>query len=221
MFNMKIHEEGRSFIAICLACVLVSFFISSLSVVFFIILTVAVVSFFRDPDRISPPIDNVILSPADGVILSIDHNVALPKEIISDKAIELENSKFTKVSIFLSVFNVHVNRNAVSGVVVDTYYNSGKFFNASLDKASEFNERQLILVRTDEDKYVCFVQIAGLIARRIVCNLSKGAKVRAGERFGIIRFGSRMDIYVPSDYVMKVYLGQTMIGGETIVATQA
>ncbi|AWD33107.1 Phosphatidylserine decarboxylase proenzyme [Candidatus Fokinia solitaria] len=216
---MKIHEEGRSFIAICLACVLVSFFISPFAVIFFSLLAIAVATFFRDPDRVPPLADNVILSPADGSVSNIENAMTLPKEIAGNIE-ELKDSQFTRVSIFLSVFDVHVNRNAASGVVVDTYYNAGKFFNASLDKASEFNERQLILVRTDEGQYVCFVQIAGLIARRIVCNLDRNAIVKAGERFGIIRFGSRMDVYVPSEYALNVRLGQIMVGGETVIATR-
>jgi phosphatidylserine decarboxylase len=167
--------------------------------------------FFRDPERVVPLGDNLIVSPADGVVQKIAV-VAPPKNL------DMGDEPRTRVSIFLNVFNVHVNRSPASGVIKKLYYHPGKFFNASLDKASEFNERQEVLMVMDNGQEIAFTQIAGLIARRIVCDLDEKQPIKAGERFGIIRFGSRMDVYLPKGVEPLVAVGQTMIGGESIIA---
>jgi phosphatidylserine decarboxylase len=149
-------------------------------------------------------------------VQSVDRDVPLPLEL-QDCPAAFEG-RFIRVSIFLSVFNVHVNRIPVSGIVKKMIYCPGKFINASLDKASSDNERQYVSVETGKGEVVHFTQIAGLIARRIVCNLEEGQNVVRGERFGIIRFGSKMDIYLPANYKVQVLEGQIVIGGETILA---
>ncbi len=168
--------------------------------------------FFRDPKRYTPQGENYIISPADGTILEIDDDICLPKELGESEAI------YHKIGIFMSVLNVHVNRVPISGKIEKIAYTPGKFFNASLDKASEHNERNAILMKTDNGYPVAFVQIAGLIARRIVCNVKEGDIIKSGERFGIIRFGSRVNVYVPMTAKLNVDIGQTVIGGETILA---
>ncbi|MFI4984260.1 MAG: phosphatidylserine decarboxylase [Rickettsiales bacterium] len=205
------HKEGYLFIGIFLFVTLLLFFFSKPLGVIGVILTIWCVCFFRDPERVTPVNDLLVVSPADGTVVSISQNTA-PTEL------ELGDEKFTKVSIFLSVFDVHVNRIPIAGKVTALHYHPGKFFNASLDKASEFNERQSILVEHTSGAHVPVVQIAGLIARRIVCNLEENQVVTAGERFGIIRFGSRVDIYLPKGIEPKVLIGQYMIGGETVIA---
>ena len=170
--------------------------------------------FFRDPERYTPEGEGLVISPADGILLPIKETT-LPEEL------NMGDEKYIKFSIFMSVFNVHVNRNPVSGVVLKTLYIAGKFFNADLDKASKDNERNLVLVETKEGDTVCYVQIAGLVARRIVSRLQKGDVVEQGERFGLIKFGSRLDIYLPKNkYDIKVLPGQVMVSGETILAVR-
>ena len=170
------------------------------------------VYFFRDPERVTPVDKNLVVSPADGVVSAIERHVPYPEELgITDKF-------GTRVSIFLNVFNVHVNRVPVSGIVVKESYRPGKFINATLDKSSKDNERQSVLINTDDGKELAVVQIAGLIARRIVCNLKDGDSVKAGSRYGIIKFGSRLDVFLPEGVEPSVLIGQTMIGGESIIA---
>lgn len=210
-FLPSIHKEGYIFIGIFLLATLLFFFFSKTLGVIGVILTIWCVCFFRDPERVTPLNDLAVTSPADGIVVSVGESIA-PVEL------ELGDEKFTKVSIFLSVFDVHVNRIPVSGKITALHYHPGKFFNASLDKASEFNERQSVLVTHDSGAHIPVVQIAGLIARRIVCNLDENQVVKAGERFGIIRFGSRVDLYLPKGVEPKVLVGQYMIGGETIIA---
>ena len=176
-----------------------------------IVLTVWCYFFFRDPERVTPQIDNVVVSPADGKVQMIT-KIKGPKEL------GMEKEEYTRVSIFMSVFNVHVNRAPASGTITKTSYIKGKFFNATLDKASKDNERQLLAMKTDSGKDIAFVQIAGLVARRILCFAKKGTTYKAGERFGLIRFGSRLDVYLPEGVEPQVCLGQTMIAGETIIA---
>lgn len=206
-----IHKEGYIFIAIFAVA---SFVLSSLSSTLgFIglVLTCWCAYFFRNPDRYIPVVENAIIAPADGIVQMIT-KAAPPAEL------GLGSEEMTRISIFLSVFNVHVNRIPIDGKVTTLHYNPGRFFNASMDKASIYNERQSIVIETaDKVKIVC-VQIAGLIARRIVCDLEEGDKVRAGSRFGIIRFGSRVDVYLPQKSLVSVCEGQTCIGGETILA---
>jgi phosphatidylserine decarboxylase len=168
--------------------------------------------FFRDPERYAPDGDGLVLAPADGTILPVTES-PLPPEL------KAGSEKYVKISIFMSVFDVHVNRNPVSGRVAKAVYVPGKFLNASLDKASADNERNIILVETAGRNKVCYVQIAGLVARRIVSRLEPGADVEAGERFGLIKFGSRLDVYLPKDkYAVAVKCGQSMTAGETIIA---
>jgi phosphatidylserine decarboxylase len=166
--------------------------------------------FFRDPERVTPE-GNYVISPADGKVVAITTTKAPAELGLGDK-------EFTRVSIFLSVVDVHVNRIPVTGTVKKLYYHPGKFLNAELDKASKDNERQSVLIETEDKKHFALVQIAGLIARRIVCDLDEGQKVQAGVRYGIIKFGSRVDVYLPTDIRPKVLVGQTAIGGETIIA---
>lgn len=170
------------------------------------------VYFFRDPERVTPIDKNLVVSPADGVVSAIERHVEFPEELgVKDKF-------GTRVSIFLNVFNVHVNRVPVSGIVLKESYRPGKFINATLDKSSKDNERQSVLISTNDGKEIAVVQIAGLIARRIVCNLKNGDSITAGSRYGIIKFGSRLDVFLPEGIEPTVIVGQTMIGGETVVA---
>ena len=176
-----------------------------------LVLTVWCYYFFRDPDRVTPDIKDVVVAPADGVVQMITR-LSGPKEL------GLNNKTYNRISIFMSVFNVHVNRAPATGEILKTKYIKGKFFNATLDKASTDNERQLISMKTSSGKTIAFVQIAGLVARRIVCLAKEGEKYDAGRRFGWIRFGSRLDVYLPTDVEPLVCVGQTMTAGETILA---
>lgn len=207
----SIHKEGYIFIIIFISFTLVLFAFSKLFGCLALILTIWCVTFFRDPDRVTPLDAHLIVSPADGKVQKISKAVP-PKEL------ELGNHTMTRVSIFLSVFDVHVNRIPVNGKIRALHYHPGKFFSATLDKASELNERQSILIETKNKKQIAVVQIAGLVARRIVCNLDESQEVKAGERFGIIRFGSRVDIYLPTGIEPLVLEGQYMLGGETVIA---
>ena len=171
---------------------------------------VACLLFFRDPERIPPSKPHAIVSPADGIILKIS-DVDPPAEL------GLKGQR-KKISIFMSVLNVHVNRTPVAGIVEKILYIPGKFFNVTLDKANEYNERQATFVKTEENIEVVFVQIAGLIARRIRCDINEGDKLTRGQRVGIIRFGSRVDVYLPSDVSVCVEEGQITVAGETILA---
>jgi phosphatidylserine decarboxylase len=207
----NIHKEGFLFIAIFLVITVMLFAFSKTLGIIGVMLTVWCICFFRDPERVVPLIDNVVVSPADGIVDNIVQAQA-PAEL------EMGEAKWTRVSIFLSVFDVHVNRMPASGVVEKLHYHPGKFVSATLDKASELNERQSVLMRTPAGHKLAVVQIAGLIARRIVCSLDEKQEVLAGQRYGIIRFGSRVDVYLPSGVIPKVYKGQKMVGGETVIA---
>lgn len=176
-----------------------------------LVLTVWCFYFFRDPERVTPEIKDVVVSPADGIVQMIT-KVKAPEEL------GLGGQKFTRVSVFMSVFNVHVNRAPAQGKIVKSVYVPGKFFNATLDKASKDNERQLLAMETASGKTIAFVQIAGLVARRILCFAKEGMTYNAGERFGLIRFGSRLDVYLPEGVEPQVCLGQTMVAGETVIA---
>ena len=175
------------------------------------VLTLWCAYFFRDPQRVTPIRQGLVVSPADGVVQTIDA-AAPPPEL------EMGPAPRPRVCVFMNVFNVHVNRVPCDGTVSKLNYRPGRFFNASLDKASEFNERQSIRLRTADDRNIAFVQIAGLVARRIVCNLGEGQTVRAGERFGLIRFGSRVDVYLPDGVAPLVVPGQRTVAGETVIA---
>lgn len=210
-FSNLIHKEGFIFIlAFAAVTFLLSSFSSKLGVVGFV-MTSWCVYFFRNPDRYTPISDDLIVSPADGILQSIT-KISPPPEL------NLGVDNMLRISIFLNVFNVHVNRVPATGKILKLHYNPGKFFNASLDKASIHNERQSVLMETGSGQQIVFVQIAGLIARRIVCELEEGKEVEVGERYGIIRFGSRVDVYLPEDTALLVTEGQVCIGGETVLA---
>lgn len=207
----NIHSEGWRFVGIFAAITALLAIIWEPLGWIGLALTVWCYYFFRDPDRVTPEIDNVVVSPADGIVQMIA-KVQAPEEL------NMGNQMFTRVSIFMSVFNVHVNRVPAQGKITKSVYIPGKFLNATLDKASKDNERQLLALKTKGGKDLCFVQIAGLVARRILCEAEVGQEYKAGERFGMIRFGSRLDVYLPEGVEPQVVLGQTMVAGESIIA---
>jgi phosphatidylserine decarboxylase len=215
-YILSINSAGTPFIFIGFVLFLTStiFFGFNVFSFFLLILTMLCMSFFRDPERFSPNIPNAIISPADGIVSNILYsNISIPKELDL-----VPNKISTKVSIFLSVADVHVNRIPVDGKIIEIKYHPGKFLNASLDKASDHNERNSIVIETESGDRVICCQIAGLIARRIICDSFVGDQVEAGSRYGIIRFGSRMDIYLPNGYKLNIKKGQRMVGGETVIA---
>ena len=206
----KIHPEGYKFLVLVIALTIFLYFFSSFLGLLGLFLSVWVYYFFRDPERISINDDNYLVSPADGMVLQV-------YETLGPKELGLENKKFNKVSIFMNVFDCHVNRIPCDGKVSDIIYKPGKFFNASLDKASEDNERNYYKIANNQGEDVIVVQIAGLIARRIVCEISKDQNLKQGDRIGIIRFGSRADIYF-ENYIPLVKINQKTIAGETLLA---
>ena len=206
----KIHSEGYKFLVIVIALTIFLYFFSSFLGLLGLFLSVWVYYFFRDPERISINDDNYLVSPADGLVLQV-------YETLGPKELGLENKKFNKVSIFMNVFDCHVNRIPCDGKVSEIIYKPGKFFNASLDKASEDNERNYYKITNNKGEDVIVVQIAGLIARRIVCEISKDQNLKQGHRIGIIRFGSRADIYF-ENYIPLVKVNQKTIAGETLLA---
>ena len=211
---VPIHPAGWPIIAIFAVIALIGLLLSDFLGFVLIILLAWSVYFFRDPVRYTPIREGLVISPADGVVSGIVHDVSLPKEL--DEADDDEG--YTRISIFLHVVDVHVNRSPIAGEIKQVVYTPGKFLNASLDKASEHNERSAALIETKDKKTLAFVQIAGLVARRIICDLDEGQHVLAGEKYGIIRFGSRADVYVPKGVNPRVCIGQRMIGGETVLA---
>ena len=206
----KIHSEGYKFLVIVIALTIFLYFFSSFLGLLGLFLSVWVYYFFRDPERISINDDNYLVSPADGMVLQV-------YETLGPKELGLENKKFSKVSIFMNVFDCHVNRTPCDGKVSEIVYKPGKFFNASLDKASEDNERNYYKIINNQGEDVIVVQIAGLMARRIVCEISKDQNLKQGDRIGIIRFGSRADIYF-ENYIPLVKVNQKTIAGETLLA---
>ena len=208
---VPIHPAGWMFIAIFALVSLIMSLLSSVFAFIGLVATLWCVYFFRDPARITPIREGLIVSPADGVVQMIVKCVP-PTEL------DLGLAERTRISIFLNVFNVHVNRIPIEGSIAKLHYHEGAFFNAALDKASEENERQSVKITTPEGLTIGVVQIAGMVARRILCDLKEGQSVKTGERFGIIRFGSRVDIYLPPDAIPLVIVGQTSVGGETILA---
>lgn len=208
---VPIHPAGWMFIAIFAIVSLILSLISSVFIFIGLIATAWCVYFFRDPPRITPLREGLVVSPADGVVQKIIKCVP-PAEL------ELGSAERTRISIFLNVFDVHVNRIPIEGSISRLHYHEGAFFNAALDKASDENERQSIKITTPDDLTIGVVQIAGLVARRILCDLKEGQSVKTGEKFGIIRFGSRVDVYLPQDVIPQVIVGQRAIGGETIIA---
>lgn len=210
----KISTEGVVIVAVFFAVAFFLMLFSNVLGIFGFIAALFAFYFFRDPCRYTPIGEDLVISPADGILLPVTYS-RLPEEL------NMGDDEYIKISIFMSVFNVHVNRNPVSGLVKKAIYIPGKFFNADLDKASKDNERNLILVETDKGDSICYVQIAGLVARRIVSKLQKDDNVKVGDRFGLIKFGSRLDVYLPKDkYDVKVLNGQTMVAGETILAVR-
>jgi len=206
-----IHKDGWLFIGIFAGVSLLLGLLYEPLGWFGALLTAWCVYFFRDPDRVVPLREGLIVSPADGVVSAIGKTIAPPE-------LGLGDTEWTRISIFLNVFNVHVNRVPIAGKIIKNIYHHGKFFNATLDKASEDNERNALVVETSAKKKFVFVQIAGLIARRIRCDVREADNVQTGQRFGMIRFGSRVDIYLPLDVNPLIILGQKMIGGETVIA---
>ena len=210
-FLKPMHPEGRKFVAIFATITLVLFLLWEPLCWVGVGLTVWVYYFFRDPERVVPNDDGIMVSPADGI-------VSLLEPAVPPMELELGSEPMTRVSVFMSVFNCHVNRIPAAGRITTVAYHHGKFLNASLDKASEQNERNGITVELSDGRQYGVVQIAGLVARRIMCWSKEGSDIQRGERFGLIRFGSRLDIYLPSGAEPTVQIGQTMIAGETIIA---
>ena len=207
--QFNIHSEGWVYVIIfCILTIVFLPFFPFIGIIFGI-LTLFIINFFRDPKRIIP-VEDMIVSPADGIVTFIGETYP-PKECKISK-------KFLKISIFLNIFNVHVNRVPTYGRVKNIIYISGKFFNATLEKSSIYNERNIIVIEKNNSNLIILTQIAGLIARRIVCNLKINEELSQGDRLGIIKFGSRVDLYLPLTYEPLVTVGQTVIGGETIIS---
>lgn len=206
-----IHPDGWRFIAIFAAVTLILFWIAQPLGWLGVIATIWCVTFFRNPWRVTPQRDGLIVAPADGVIVAVDEAVPPPE-------LGMGEAPMRRVGIFLSIFDVHVNRVPAAGRVVKTAYRKGKFVNAALDKASEDNERMAIRLALTDGAEIVVVQIAGLIARRILCELNEGQSVIAGQRLGLIRFGSRTDLYLPPSWSHFAIVGQRMVGGETVLA---
>ena len=215
MFNTifpKIHKEGYKFLAISILATFIVLIFSKFFGFILILITAWVYYFFRDPDRFPINDDSFLVSPADGLVTDISERTG-PEEL------RLENTTYTKVSIFMNVFNCHVNRVPASGKIEEIYYKPGKFLNASLDKASEENERNYFKVRLNNNEEIVIVQIAGLIARRIVCEVEQEQDLKQGDRIGMIRFGSRVDIYFKNKKVL-VKQGQNLTAGESLIASE-
>ena len=216
-----VHPEGRKFAAISAAVCAFTAFMAWETIAWPMgALTIFILAFFRDPQRVTPRDDRLIIAPADGLVTLINH-VPPPVELTIDDgsgAPGLGTEPVTRISIFMSVFDVHINRAPIGGTVRRVIYIPGKFLNADLDKASEENERQHILIDRGDGTAIGFTQIAGLIARRIVPFVKPGDILAAGQRVGLIRFGSRVDVYLPSGTEPKVILGQKIVAGETVLA---
>jgi phosphatidylserine decarboxylase len=206
-----IHPDGWRFIAIAVVLTVLLFWLATPLGWLGVLATLWCIFFFRDPWRVTPQRDGLVIAPADGRIVSVAPAVP-PAEL------GLGSAPMTRIGIFLNIFDVHVNRMPMSGRVVKLAYHAGKFLNASLDKASEDNERMAIRLAVAGGAEIAVVQIAGLVARRIVCTLGEGQEVVAGQRFGLIRFGSRTDIYIPIGWTPLAIVGQRAVGGETVIA---
>ena len=206
-----IHPEGYKFIAIFAVITAFLFSVSEILGWIGVILTLWCAWFFRDPARVTPQRTGLVISPADGVVNMIT-------EAVPPAELGLGDEPMPRVSVFMNVFNCHVNRMPVTGTVKKSLYRTGQFLSADLDKAAEANERQSLLVETDDGKELVVVQIAGLVARRILCFVHEDQEMQAGERFGLIRFGSRCDVYLPKGSVPRVAVGQSAIAGETVLA---
>lgn len=210
-FLKPMHPEGNKFVAIFGLVTIVLFWLTPILGWIGVGLTIWCYYFFRDPKRTTPLRDGLLVSPADGI-------VSLIEPAIPPAELGMANVPLTRVSVFMNVFNCHVNRSPIAGDVAAIAYRPGKFFNASLDKASEHNERNSLRIMLADGREIAVVQIAGLVARRIVCWTKPGQALMTGERFGLIRFGSRVDVYLPDGVAPLVAVGQTMTAGETIIA---
>ncbi len=208
---VPIHREGWKFIAIFAVATLVLFWIAEPLGWLGVILTCWCAYFFRDPPRVTPVREGLLISPADGVVQMIER--AVPPEELG-----MGTDARTRISVFMNVFDVHVNRSPIDATVMAVAYRPGKFLNAALDKASIDNERQSLRMKLSNGKEIAVVQIAGLVARRILCEAREGQSYKAGERFGLIRFGSRVDVYLDDGMVPLVVTGQRCIAGETVIA---
>ena len=206
----KIHPEGYKFLVIAIFITIFLYFFSGFLALLSFFLTVWIYYFFRDPERVSINDDNFLVSPADGLVVQVE-------EVDGPKELSLEGKKFTKVGIFMNVFDCHVNRTPCDGKISEILYKPGKFLNASLDKASEDNERNYYKIINNQGQDIVVVQIAGLIARRIVNETSKDQNLKQGDRIGMIRFGSRVDVYF-ENYTSLVKLNQKTVAGETLLA---
>ena len=210
-FFVPVHKDGYKFVAGFALVALMLFWVSDGLGGLGSVATLYCAYFFRDPERFPPSGKGLVIAPADGRISAIE-------EVVPPKELDLDGKKRTRISIFLSVFDVHINRSPVAGKITRMVYVPGKFLNAELDKASEENERQCLTLETSDGTKIGCIQIAGLIARRIVTFVQEGANLEAGERFGLIRFGSRTDIFLPPGAKPAVRVGQTAIGGETVLS---
>ena len=208
----KLHKEGYKFLAISIIITLIVWIFSNFLATIMLLITVWVYYFFRDPDRISINDSSYLVSPADGLVTDISETNG-PEEL------SLENKKFTRISIFMNVFNCHVNRTPIEGKIEEIFYKPGKFLNASLDKASKENERNYYKILSSKGEEIIIVQIAGLIARRIVCEVSKDQNLKQGDRIGMIRFGSRVDIFFSNKKILAK-LGQNVVAGESLLAKE-
>ena len=206
----KIHAEGYKFLVIAGIITIVFYIFSNFLGLIGLVLTIWVYYFFRDPERVIIGNDNYLVSPADGEVIKVE-------EVDGPKELGLENKKFKKISVFMNVFDCHVNRTPCAGKIEEVLYKPGKFVNASLDKASEDNERNYFKIKDPHNNDIIVVQIAGLVARRIVCESNKDQELKQGDRIGMIRFGSRADIYY-ENYEPLVKVGQKAISGETLLA---
>ena len=206
----KIHAEGYKFLVIAGIITIVFYIFSNFLGLIGLVLTIWVYYFFRDPERVIIDDDNYLVSPADGEVIKVE-------EVNGPKELGLENKKFKKISVFMNIFDCHVNRTPCAGKIEEILYKPGKFVNASLDKASEDNERNYFKIKDSHNNDIIVVQIAGLVARRIVCESNKDQELKQGDRIGMIRFGSRADIYY-ENYEPLVKVGQKAISGETLLA---
>jgi len=207
-----VHPEGLKYTAIAVGLTLLATIVTKVLFWPFVGLTIWVAAFFRDPIRTTPTGEGLVIAPADGLVTMIQR-VPVPRELVGDLGAE----PLVRVSIFMSVFDVHINRTPIAGTIRQVVYISGKFLNADLDKASDENERQHIVVEGRDGRRIGFTQIAGLVARRIVGFVKPGDMVATGQRIGLIRFGSRVDVFLPDDTAPQVTLGQRSIAGETVI----
>ena len=208
----KLHKEGYKFLAISIIITFIVWLFSNFLAILMLLITVWVYYFFRDPDRVVINDNSFLVSPADGLVTDIS-------EINGPEELGLENNKYTRISIFMNVFNCHVNRTPTEGKVEEIFYKPGKFFNASLDKASKENERNYYKILSSKGEEIIIVQIAGLIARRIICEVSKDQILKQGDRIGMIRFGSRVDLFFKNKKILTK-IGQNVVAGESLLAKE-